>query len=439
MGGVLSAPVELIHVERHGSTNYRCAVAQMQGWRSGHEDSHLMSCSGIGGSFWVLDGHGGESAARLGSDLLGEAFDSGLDTVRIADDDVIGSGLANLDSMIRAKFKANPEKESGSTLTGALVARQDDGTYSLKLVNCGDSRTLVVRGPAEEEDTAAPAKLRVPDYLEKLQSDPAAVEKGFAAKVCKWPLVQETIDHKPNHPNEKARIEAAGGHVTADDPARVDGNLAVSRSLGDFDYKDEKTPIGETKVSIVPDLYDVQGLQAGSIIVLCCDGVWDVLSSEGVAEMVRNKLAEDSDADLGGIAAAIVRQSFEQNSRDNVTAMVVQLSSGEAWEKEKPLDEMQHFDQFAIVPGAEGALEDECRQHYISFLKRCDFPLVPAPCERCFKWYQSMQVCPCKTVNYCSRLCQKKEFSKHKLVCSALKPNSANSSPAGSKSNSRKK
>ena len=41
-------------------------------------------------------------------------------------------------------------------------------------------------------------------------------------------------DHKPSNTEEKARIEAAGGFVEED---RVNGSLNLSRSLGDFEYK----------------------------------------------------------------------------------------------------------------------------------------------------------------------------------------------------------
>ncbi len=43
-----------------------------------------------------------------------------------------------------------------------------------------------------------------------------------------------TQDHKPSNPPERERIQAAGGSVMMQ---RVNGSLAVSRALGDFEYK----------------------------------------------------------------------------------------------------------------------------------------------------------------------------------------------------------
>ena len=44
-------------------------------------------------------------------------------------------------------------------------------------------------------------------------------------------------DHKPDDPEEATRIQAAGGFV---DDGRVNGMLALSRALGDFEYKSNK-------------------------------------------------------------------------------------------------------------------------------------------------------------------------------------------------------
>lgn len=61
-----------------------------------------------------------------------------------------------------------------------------------------------------------------------------------------------TEDHKPSAPGERARIEAAGGFVRGD---RVNGTLAVSRSLGDFPLKRASTlPPQAQPVSPEPDV-----------------------------------------------------------------------------------------------------------------------------------------------------------------------------------------
>ena len=59
-------------------------------------------------------------------------------------------------------------------------------------------------------------------------------------------------DHKPSNPPERERIQNAGGSVMIQ---RVNGSLAVSRALGDFEYKnvDGKGPT-EQLVSPEPGL-----------------------------------------------------------------------------------------------------------------------------------------------------------------------------------------
>lgn len=85
---------------------------------------------------------------------------------------------------------ANGEDKSGSTAVSTLIS-----PTHFYIANCGDSRAVLCRN-------------------------------GVAA-VC-------TMDHKPTVAAEKKRIQDAGGSVMIH---RVNGSLAVSRALGDFEYK----------------------------------------------------------------------------------------------------------------------------------------------------------------------------------------------------------
>lgn len=425
MGPVLSAPVELIRVQRHGSKTFRCGVADMQGWRSAHEDAHTVRCDDTAGAFWVLDGHGGDGASLYSAPKLGEEFAEQIKKGQIPDDSRIEEGMTGVDAKLRQHFKENPKEESGSTVIGAFARKEADGSYTVKMINCGDSRGIVVGSHTEGESDATKVTTTAPGHLVELMDDEEAIKKNDTIRrEYPWPLVQESVDHKPSHPTEKARIEAAGGHVTDDEPPRLDGNLAVSRGLGDFEYKSAASaPVAEQKVSCIPDLYEAKGLAQGSLCVLCCDGVWDVLSSHEVASLVHGAVAADANADLGDIAANIIRLSLEKNSRDNITAMVVHLASGAEWAAEsQPPDEMKVFDKLL---SEEKITDQEIKGKYMTFLRKAGFPPEPIACEVCGRWYVSMMQCPCKQVSYCTKQCQKKHWKKHKLVCPAVNPEKA--------------
>lgn len=58
---------------------------------------------------------------------------------------------------------------------------------------------------------------------------------------------------------------------------RVHGDLAVSRSFGDYMYKkNESLPPEEQAVSCVPDITIHERTNTDNYIVFACDGVWDV-------------------------------------------------------------------------------------------------------------------------------------------------------------------
>ena len=79
-------------------------------------------------------------------------------------------------------------------------------------------------------------------------------------------------DHKPFDVAEKKRIEAAGGFVQY---KRVDGDLAVSRALGDFQYKTRPDlPFSHQKVTCMPDILRHVRSPNDDVLLLACDGLW---------------------------------------------------------------------------------------------------------------------------------------------------------------------
>ena len=69
---------------------------------------------------------------------------------------------------------------------------------------------------------------------------------------------------------EKARIVAAGGFV---DFGRVNGNLALSRAIGDFEFKkNPELPPEHQIVTAFPDVSEHDIAANDEFLVLACDG-----------------------------------------------------------------------------------------------------------------------------------------------------------------------
>lgn len=82
-------------------------------------------------------------------------------------------------------------------------------------------------------------------------------------------VIQLTKEHTPENPEECNRIEKLGGYVlNVGGKARVQGSLAVSRSLGDCFYK----PF----ISNCPDIQEYDLGVDDRFLVLGTDGLWNV-------------------------------------------------------------------------------------------------------------------------------------------------------------------
>ncbi len=91
-------------------------------------------------------------------------------------------------------------------------------------------------------------------------------------------------DHKPELPGEKNRIEKAGGFV---DDNRVKGVLALSRAIGDLQYKNDKNIELKDQMLIAhPEIKIQKHSPFIDFLVIACDGIWDCLTSEDCVNQV---------------------------------------------------------------------------------------------------------------------------------------------------------
>lgn len=96
--------------------------------------------------------------------------------------------------------------------------------------------------------------------------------------------VEMSIDHKPESQTEIDRIEKSGSTITE---GRVDGNLNLTRSLGDLKYKNREnlTP-EEQAITAHPDTYEFELSDDVDFILMGCDGIWERKSNEESVEWV---------------------------------------------------------------------------------------------------------------------------------------------------------
>ena len=88
-----------------------------------------------------------------------------------------------------------------------------------------------------------------------------------------------SYDHKPHMLSEKTRILKAGSTINAE--GRIDGNLNLSRAIGDLKYKKNKNlKPHEHPITAFPDVKTAQISANIDFIVMGCDGIWESKTSQ---------------------------------------------------------------------------------------------------------------------------------------------------------------
>ncbi|XP_067406639.1 protein phosphatase 1G [Emydura macquarii macquarii] len=184
--------------------------------------------------------------------------------------------------------KEEPGSDSGTTAVVALIRGKQ-----LIVANAGDSRCVVSEG-------------------------------GKALDM--------SYDHKPEDELELARIKNAGGKVTMD--GRVNGGLNLSRAIGDHFYKRNKNlPPEEQMISALPDIKVLTINEEHDFMVIACDGIWNVMSSQEVVDFIQAKISQkDENGDLRPLSS-IVEELLDQclapdtsgdgTGCDNMTCIII--------------------------------------------------------------------------------------------------------------------
>lgn len=334
MGAMLPKPVESTGIEIEGGQGFLVGVAEMNGFRSKMEDSHIIYIKEGWGFFGVFDGHGGDRCAKFVAEKMREKLD---EIGRCPENDAVVKKLV-LD--VDEEFNAL-EADSGSTGAMCLVEAPTvkGGKYKLRVANAGDSRVLLGK-------------------IDGTIVDGGGTDQGL------------TTDHKPDHPSEESRIIRCGGTVAKPTGgvgvARVNGDLAVSRGFGDTNLKTGPTgSLEERVVTADPELGTFE-CDKTDFVMIVCDGVseGDFANPEVVQDAARSLRETD---DPGAAAEFVIRKALERNSKDNITCMIIQFTGPDAAKKEHRFN-----------PGPLGSADETFIAAYKSMAERAGLTLAQA-------------------------------------------------------------
>lgn len=137
-----------------------------------------------------------------------------------------------------------------------------------------------------------------------------------------------SYDHKPTDEGELKRVRGAGGFVNQF--GRINGNLNLSRSIGDLKYKQVPgiSPPNQM-ITAEPDIKQVELEPDDEFIILGCDGIWDCVTNEEAVQYVRERIDIKTPAEIG---IELLDEIISDDPRttagiggDNMTIMIVDL------------------------------------------------------------------------------------------------------------------
>ncbi|GAM28249.1 hypothetical protein SAMD00019534_114250, partial [Acytostelium subglobosum LB1] len=239
-------------------------------YRRTMEDEHVIIDNYGGnpdqGFYAIYDGHGGRGAVEFTAKTLHKNLLEELNNNPEGDIlELIRSSYLTTDTQMATE----PIQFSGTTTITAFIRKNANNERQLYIANAGDARSVIC-------------------------------QNGVAERLSK--------DHKGSDQEEIKRISEAGGFVVNN---RVNGILAVTRSLGDHSMKEYV--VGD------PFLRSVQLDQTYTHLILACDGLWDVINDQEAIDLIINETEAQKMSDK------LLYQALRKGSTDNISILVIIL------------------------------------------------------------------------------------------------------------------
>ena len=216
------------------------------------------------GFFSLFDGHGGEDSAKYAKERIPELLAKNLITSSSA---TIEKCIINSFIKVDNELKFYDSENTGTTATVVFIYEKN-----LYLANVGDSKCVMVS------------------------------DNGIKTL---------SYDHKCTDEKEIERVKKSKGKIINN---RINGQLALSRALGDYSLK---------KYGVIPTPFTnkVEIEMNDKFIIIASDGVWDV-TDENDINLIVNKSCLPYE-----ICEFIIQHSILKGSRDNISCIVIKLIS----------------------------------------------------------------------------------------------------------------
>ncbi|XP_059303432.1 probable protein phosphatase 2C 8 isoform X1 [Lycium ferocissimum] len=284
-----------ITVPKNGSELYfeiDADAAEDKGSRHTMEDATVVLPHATPGKlrcahFAIYDGHGGRLAAEYAQKHLhANVLSAGLPRELL---DVKAAKKAILEGFNRTDESLLQESTKGGWQDGAAAVCVWVLGSKVFIANIGDAKAILARSsPADGSNNS---------------SDGSTPMKAIVL----------TREHKAIYPQERARIQKAGGSVSSN--GRLQARLEVSRAFGDRQFK---------KVGVIPtpDVHSFELTEREHFIILGCDGLWGVFGPSDAVDFVQKLLKEG--LPVSAVSRRLVREAVrERQCKDNCSAVVI--------------------------------------------------------------------------------------------------------------------